>query len=543
LLPSTSSIVSSSSTTSSASNNVTSNPPPADDTTPVKFHAIANQPKTTPNITEKDWLALVKHVHDIDHGAARLVKDRIGLMGITHPDLDIYINQVMKKCGQCLQFNPMKRVFNPARSVHARRPWYHIQLDLIGPLPESKGCRYLLIAVDVFSSYVYLTALESKAASAVSEALVVLFAERGAPKIIQTDNGSEFKNDLVQSILKTATVELRLNAAYHQQSNGKVERHVGIFKSILYKLLNQTGSDITRWGEFTKAIQLHINTRPNRFYGLSPFYIINTYNTDECLGRDFPIYNLKLSLPEWYSKQNAIATIQDEIASILEAQESKSRARIDQRHKVSYDPLPIGSKVLVANHAATDPHAPLFIGPFSIINITEFGTYQLQDLSKLNPERRIAPREDLKVLSTDPNELVYGEFAMEAIHNVRNIGTKNEMYLIKWLGYNYCTWEPKHNIDFETRTTYLQARTKAHYKKTTPNPIYLSLLNRSIAPQYSPLFTPFHYFVFSCVFHYLFPFWCSLIQITSSFTSLTSQITIRTPSFSPRSLSLPSSTL
>jgi transposase InsO family protein len=311
-------------------------------------------------------------------------------MGITHPDLDIYINQVMKKCGQCLQFNPMKRVFNPARSVHARRPWYHIQLDLIGPLPESKGCRYLLIAVDVFSSYVYLTALESKAASAVSEALVVLFAERGAPKIIQTDNGSEFKNDLVQSILKTATVELRLNAAYHQQSNGKVERHVGIFKSILYKLLNQTGSDITRWGEFTKAIQLHINTRPNRFYGLSPFYIINTYNTDECLGRDFPIYNLKLSLPEWYSKQNAIATIQDEIASILEAQESKSRARIDQRHKVSYDPLPIGSKVLVANHAATDPHAPLFIGPFSIINITEFGTYQLQDLSKLNPERRIA---------------------------------------------------------------------------------------------------------------------------------------------------------
>jgi hypothetical protein len=95
-------------------------------------------------------------------------------MGITHPDLDIYINQVMKKCGQCLQFNPMKRVFNPARSVHARRPWYHIQLDLIGPLPESKGCRYLLIAVDVFSSYVYLTALESKAASAVSEALVVL---------------------------------------------------------------------------------------------------------------------------------------------------------------------------------------------------------------------------------------------------------------------------------------------------------------------------------------------------------------------------------
>jgi hypothetical protein len=82
-------------------------------------------------------------------------------MGITHPELDNYIVQVIKKCGQCLQFNPMKRVsIQPA--LRARRPWYHIQIDLIGPLPESDGNRYILIAVDVFSSYVHLTALKTK---------------------------------------------------------------------------------------------------------------------------------------------------------------------------------------------------------------------------------------------------------------------------------------------------------------------------------------------------------------------------------------------
>jgi hypothetical protein len=159
-------------------------------------------------------------------------------------------------------------------------------------------------------------------------------------------------------LLKTAAVELRLNAAYHQQSNGKVERHVGIFKSILFKLLNQTRSDITRWGEFTKAIQLHINTRPNRFYGLSPSSS-STHTTPMNVLVAIFLSTISTSLPEWYSQQNALATIQDEIASILEAQEAKSRAQIDKRHKVSHDSIPIGSKVLIANHAATEPHTTL----------------------------------------------------------------------------------------------------------------------------------------------------------------------------------------
>jgi transposase InsO family protein len=133
---------------------------------------------------------------------------RIYQMGIYHPRLIEMAKLHIAQCTTCLQFNQIKRTWHSAQSVSCNRPWYHVQIDLIGPLPTSNGYTHILIVVDVFTSYVLLHRINSKHANEIVDALSTMFADRGPPKIIQSDNGSEFANTSVKEAISKALAEL-----------------------------------------------------------------------------------------------------------------------------------------------------------------------------------------------------------------------------------------------------------------------------------------------------------------------------------------------
>ena len=56
----------------------------------------------------------------------------------------------------------------------------------------------LLLAIDLFSKYAWVTAISNKKATTVVNALKEIFNRpdcKAIPSLIQTDNGSEFEND------------------------------------------------------------------------------------------------------------------------------------------------------------------------------------------------------------------------------------------------------------------------------------------------------------------------------------------------------------
>lgn len=425
-------------------------------TPPFTPHPPSPTSPATTDLTPSEWNELIKQVHRRDHGHAVMTAARIHQMGIYHPRLIEMAKLHIAQCTTCLQFNQIKRTWHSAQSVSCNRPWYHVQIDLIGPLPTSNGYTHILIVVDVFTSYVLLHRINSKHANEIVDALSTMFADRGPPKIIQSDNGSEFANTSVKKAISKALAELRLSAAYHPQSNGKVERHVGIFKSILFKLLHDNKEQITQWSQHVKEIQVLINTRPNRFYGICPFYLANGYNTDESYGVNFEATLPKYHLPEWYAQQSALMNIHEEVAQVLAKQHQKVRNSIDNSHRIDDTPIPVGSKVLIENHADKSIGSPTYIGPFIVTGMTDRRSYLMKDMSKPNDQRRIVPRHMIRVLTTDPNELVMDEYVIEAIHGVQNQGTADEKYLLQWLGYKEMTWEPKHLIDAEAKRLYLE---------------------------------------------------------------------------------------
>jgi len=58
----------------------------------------------------------------------------------------------------------------------------------------------------------------------VTKKLWKVFALMGVPKILQSDNGSEFVNQAVESLKKLYGIEERLSTPYHPRANGLVER-------------------------------------------------------------------------------------------------------------------------------------------------------------------------------------------------------------------------------------------------------------------------------------------------------------------------------
>ena len=117
---------------------------------------------------------------------------------------------------------------------------------------------YALIVVDVCTRFVFLRPIKTKEASVIATELFKLFSDIGPPKIIQSDNGTEFSNSLLSSVLAILKTEHRLSTPYHPRGNGVAERTVRSVKDLLPKVLN---GKILDWDVHLPAVQLSLNTK------------------------------------------------------------------------------------------------------------------------------------------------------------------------------------------------------------------------------------------------------------------------------------------
>ncbi len=118
----------------------------------------------------------------------------------------------------------------PRSSMVARYPFDHICIDLKEMPTSDSGNNYYLLVIDVATRFVLLRALEDKAAYTVAQTLFQICTDICFPKIIQSDNGSEFLNEVMTSTKALANVMERLIAPYSHKSNGMAERASGAYR-------------------------------------------------------------------------------------------------------------------------------------------------------------------------------------------------------------------------------------------------------------------------------------------------------------------------
>jgi putative transposase len=227
---------------------------------------VDNPEYTTPN--DEEQLRLLEEVHDFGHLGSNAMVEAIHQRGYTWPKLKEVCTNWIAKCPQCQRFNIAKRGFHPLKAIHAYYPGEHIAMDLAHiPMSEKGNCA-VLVVVDVCSRFIFLEPLPDKLATTVASRLFKLFCLIGFPKIIQSDNGSEFVNTILNHLTQTVKIDHRLTTSYHPQANGLAERSVRKVKDLLEKVLV---SKKTLWDDYLPTVQLMLNNRITSIHSSTPF--------------------------------------------------------------------------------------------------------------------------------------------------------------------------------------------------------------------------------------------------------------------------------
>nr|GEU72332.1 hypothetical protein [Tanacetum cinerariifolium] len=119
-------------------------------------------------------------------------------------------------------------------------------IDFMGPFLNSKGSKYILVAVDYLLKWVEARALPTNDARVVVKFLKSLFSRFRTPKAIISDHGTHFCNDQFAKVMSKYGVTHRLSIAYHPQTSGQVEVTNRCLKRILERMV---GENRALWAE------------------------------------------------------------------------------------------------------------------------------------------------------------------------------------------------------------------------------------------------------------------------------------------------------
>ena len=105
------------------------------------------------------------------------------------------------------------------------RRFDHVNIDLVGPLPVSRGFTHVLTMVDRTTRWPEAVPLQSTTAADIARTFITTWVSRfGAPLDISSDRGPQFTSDLWNAVAESLGVQVHHTTAYHPQANGLVER-------------------------------------------------------------------------------------------------------------------------------------------------------------------------------------------------------------------------------------------------------------------------------------------------------------------------------
>jgi hypothetical protein len=317
--------------------------------------------------------------------------------------------------------------------------------------------------IDICTRFLILRPLQDKTAESVVQALIPVFCDFGIPTILQSDNGKEFANQVMNRFKIKAGFDHRLITPYYPQGNGAAERSVGTAMMLIKKLVEGVTE---KWDLFVPSAQLAINSKVSKRTNAAPFSImfgrkLNDFrNYNEENGEKQPLTTEQIN--------QMIAELQNIVFPALHEKTQQSikiqKDKFDSKH-IQRD-FPMGSYVMEKIHPNLKGKMDArHEGPYQVVRKTQNGTYVLKNTTgDLMPKNFTASQ----LIAVDGSTADHNNtFEVEAIvahkHDAR---TNKYTYKVKWLHYDDSenTWELSDNF-------YSQKCIKEYWHRINQTPI------------------------------------------------------------------------
>ena len=192
------------------------------------------------------------------------------------------IRNMVKTCHACQSCKIGRHTKAPLKKFEPPdRRFGDIHVDLVGPLPSSEGCVYLLTIIDRFTRWPEAIPIPNAEAVTCARALLRTWISRfGVPDSITSDQGRQFTSELWRQLNRVLGVIPKNTTAYHPQTNGMVERFHRSLKASLKARL--TGPNLM---DELPMVLLGIRTTWKEEPGAAP--VLLTYGTNLRVPGDF----------------------------------------------------------------------------------------------------------------------------------------------------------------------------------------------------------------------------------------------------------------
>ena len=275
----------------------------------------------------------------------------------------------------------------------------------------------------------------------VARKLWKIFCVIGWPRILQSDNGREFVNEVLRALVKLTGIDHRLISAYNPRADGKVERVIGTTMMIIKKLLFGAKHN---WSLYVPFAQVTFNDKITELTGSTAFALMFGRSLNQlvdCTRSESPT---PISLDDWAGHQNKILSIIYPAVSdrIKGAKDKLAQTLTKHRRMVLPATIRPGSTVMIKDPTRDNKFDPKYIGPYIITRRARNGAYVLKDVDGDLLDRHV-PIDQIKIISARARQKDENTYTVQKILKHRGAPGSYE-YLVQWKGYSVddSTWEP-----------------------------------------------------------------------------------------------------